>query len=48
MRTFKKGDRIERTRDRFIADALLQSGFIEVKEDVKEIKELKKENKKTK
>lgn len=46
MRTFKKDGRIERTKDQFIADALLQSGFKEVKEELKEeVKESKKKAK---
>ena len=46
MRTFRKDDRVERTKDQFIADALLQSGFKEVKVELKEeVKESKKKAK---
>ncbi len=37
MRTFKKGDRLEKTNDVFIIDALLQSGYEEVIEADEEI-----------
>lgn len=30
MRTFKKDDRILQTNDKIIADAILNSGFVEV------------------
>lgn len=46
MRTFKKGDRTEKTKDQFIIDALLQGGFVEVVETPK-VEEPEKEEAET-
>lgn len=43
MRTFKKDNRIEKTNDKFIIDALLSSGFKEVEQKPKAVEEIEEE-----
>ena len=43
MRTFKKDNRIEKTNDKFIIDALLSSGFKEVEPKPKAVEDIEEE-----